>query len=928
MDSLLKGRSLFQFEQSIGMIEAHYLDSALSRTVHAHYQSFTDSIHHALHEKKWPSNSEIEVAYNALIKKLQPIVNGAKPLPPPLPIPESTNCDIIGFENGDFVGWELFRGNVTGATPFSFDSPYAVTPGLFHSIQTGGTDPVTGIPRVDPTGGTYSVLLGDETGNGAEAAQLKHSFVVDANTVLFEYSYAVVFQSPLSHNANELPYFTVRMFDELGNTIPCGNFSVYADQATAADFDLISGTGVNVLYKDWTKVITNLTAYMGQNVTIEFTSGDCSLGAHYGYAYVDASCGIDTISATQDTICPGEFTTITAPLGASTYFWGTGGGGVTGQSITVDSGGVYTCYMTPFQGAACYFTMDYIIIEKIGPEAAFISLQDTVCLNDPITFQDQSTITVPEAISGYSWDFGDGVTTGYGTGVISGIAGTSGSFSNPTHVYDVDGTFLVQLTISSSTGCDNSFIDTVVVQDIPTVNAGVDSLYCDSTILTLSGTGANSYIWDQGVTDGVPFVQSAGNIVTYTVIGTDLYGCENTDQVTIETTVLPIVDAGLDQIVCEGAQVALSANGAVSYSWNNGIVNQVPFVQAVGQVNYTVTGTDANGCQNSDQVTVTVNPLPIVNAGSDQTVCEGTSIVLNGSGSGTPSWANGFSTGAPFTPPVGNNIYVLSDTLTTGCFAVDSTVVVVLPNPIVTSVDTAVCFGESVTLFGQGALNYSWTENITNGVPFTPGQTTSYTVTGTDANGCQNSATVVVTVYPNPNASFTLVDSIMTAESAFTTFNNYSTGATTYEWDFGDGSDINTAFEPIHYFPNESSIYYEITLVAISDQGCIDSTSQTGLVYAEQTIYVPNAFTPDDDEFNQVFLPILNGFDESNYVLFIYNRWGELIFESYDVNVGWDGTYGNQGIAVQDGTYTWKIQLGVKESSEIKEFLGHVIILK
>src|SRR5690606_35038306 len=120
--------------------------------------------------------------------------------------------------------------------------------------------------------------------------------------------------------------------------------------------------------------------------------------------------------------------------------------------------------------------------------------------------------------------------------------------------------------------------------------------------------------------DGIAFIPV--NTATYTVIGTDNYGCQNTAQVTVTINPLPMVDAGPDQVVCLGDMVTLSATGANSYIWNWGVTNDVAFSPTNTQT-YTVTGTDANGCVNSDQVVVTVNDLPIVFAGDRKSVVEG-----------------------------------------------------------------------------------------------------------------------------------------------------------------------------------------------------------------------------------------------------------------------------------------------------------------
>jgi gliding motility-associated-like protein len=94
-------------------------------------------------------------------------------------------------------------------------------------------------------------------------------------------------------------------------------------------------------------------------------------------------------------------------------------------------------------------------------------------------------------------------------------------------------------------------------------------------------------------------------------------------------------------------------------------------------------------------------------------------------------------------------------------------------------------------------------------------------------------------------------------------------------------------------------------------------------------IYVPNTFTPDEDQFNQTFKPILTeGFKKDSYHLTIFNRWGEVVFESYDIEYGWDGTFGPNVKKAQDGTYTWKIEVEEIQNKETRQFLGHVNLIR
>jgi len=325
----------------------------------------------------------------------------------------------MDFEAGDLSGWTLTRGNVDGSAPYSFVGEFPVGPGAYHQIFAGGLDPVCGIPRVGPLGGGFATRLGNGTGVGARAARIKQTFLVDATNYLFTYSYAVVFQSPVGHGLNQQPYFTVRVFDSLGNSVPCGEYSVIADAASAPDYETTTWGGSTVLYKDWTNVFANLSAYIGQNVTVEFTSGDCSLTGHFGYAYVDASCAFSDIIASSSTICAGDSTLLTAPPGADTYLWNTG---ATTQSIWAYTGGLYSVILTPFAGGGCSVDLDITITEFPSPTALFTPASNQVCLGTPMQFTDQSTTTVAGVITGLRWDFGDGIITPISSGAIIAVA--------------------------------------------------------------------------------------------------------------------------------------------------------------------------------------------------------------------------------------------------------------------------------------------------------------------------------------------------------------------------------------------------------------------------------------------------------------------------------------------------------------------------
>jgi gliding motility-associated-like protein len=290
-----------------------------------------------------------------------------------------------------------------------------------------------------------------------------------------------------------------------------------------------------------------------------------------------------------------------------------------------------------------------------------------------------------------------------------------------------------------------------------TLNGGMPELmggnFTASNLLPVTASFSNTTCANGGTItitglnggDMYSFIVTDGNGCPYTVSGGPY-------------SASPTINAGLDQTVCAGTAVTLTATGAGvggTYSWTGGVTNGVAFTPAA-TATYTVTGTASNGCSSTDQVVVTVNPIPVVNAGPDQTLCTGDATVLNGSGATSYTWDNGVTNGVSFTPAA-TTTYTVTGT-TSGCSATDQVVVTVNPLPAVNAgLDQTICVGDPVTLTGTGAGvggTYSWTGGVTNGVAFNPAATATYTVTGTDANLCVNTDQVTVNVNPLDDPSF------------------------------------------------------------------------------------------------------------------------------------------------------------------------------
>ena len=202
-------------------------------------------------------------------------------------------------------------------------------------------------------------------------------------------------------------------------------------------------------------------------------------------------------------------------------------------------------------------------------------------------------------------------------------------------------------------------------------------------------------------------------------------------------------------------------------------------------------------------------------------------------------------------------------------------------------------------------------------------------MTTTSVTGCSASVTYTDYIYveADPVASFSPNSTMISNLNPEVYFENTSTGAVDYDWNFGDGSPTVHIESPIYQFPDNEPGTYDVQLIAYSPLGCIDIAYATIQLTEEVIFYVPNTFTPDDDDYNPTFQPVFSsGYDPYDFTLLIFNRWGEIIFESHNADIGWDGTYG--GTFAQDGIYTWKIEFKTTTSDERKVVVGHVNMLR
>ncbi|HTO37732.1 MAG TPA: gliding motility-associated C-terminal domain-containing protein, partial [Brumimicrobium sp.] len=521
---------------------------------------------------------------------------------------------------------------------------------------------------------------------------------------------------------------------------------------------------------------------------------------------------------------------------------------------------------------------------------------------------------------------------------IYSVTDDCGNNINVTHTITIDSytpTFTVSSTDPTNCGGNNG---TITISGLDP-STSYEMSYDGEAAAVITTDASGEYVIT-GLT--------AGSYTGFTVSDADCIACSTTENITITLTDPnpPVVNAGPDLEVCAGETATLTAinpDGA-TITWDNGVTDGVAFVPPVGTTTYTVTAELAN-CFSTDVVTVIVNPLPVVSAGNDIEVCDGSQVVLSGSGANTYAWDNGITNGTAFTPTVGTTIYTVIGTSIHGCEGTDQVAVTVLPNPEVsfTADVTEGCTPLEVNLTSLTPGNSNDCRFIINGVTELTGCDVNYTFTSAgchnitlevvDENGCVSDSTAFnyICIDDFPTADFSVNPTELSNLNNHSSFTNLSTGATSYDWNFGDGAFSNET-HPNHSYPIEDDAekLYTIELIAYSELGCSD-TVYYKLPFIEELVYfVPNSFTPDGNQYNEVFKPVFtSGFDPFDYNLTIYNRWGELIFESNDTEYGWDGSYGlkNPEI-VQEGVYVWKIQFKRHNNDERIEVVGHVTLLK
>ena len=500
----------------------------------------------------------------------------------------------------------------------------------------------------------------------------------------------------------------------------------------------------------------------------------------------------------------------------------------------------YTVVATDALGAT--LTAQITIIVPPNPPSASIGYgtQDqTMCSGDSVSF-----VINLSGINPWSVTYNDGNSNI----VINNITSSPHTvWVSPTSSTTY---LLVSVTdsLNQTTACGGGL--TITVNASPTVDLGTDWTVCSGTSVSLFDQSGNLYpyySWSTGASTSDITVNPT-TTTTYTLTAMNSSMCSTTDTVVVTVNPLPTINAGLDHAICAGTSDTLTATGAVSYLWMP--INQSGssiIINDTTNTQYTVTGYNGFGCQGTDIVNVFVNPLPIAEAGADQTICIGNSANLTATGGGTYLWSTGATSASTTVNPTVLTVYTVTVTSPQGCTATDVVGVIVSPLPTVDAgLDVAVCTGSSANLniIVTGATNYSWSPvtgldnpNIANPtvIPLVSGSVT-YTVLVTNAAGCFASDQINVTADPVP---------VVTASDVFVCENqpiqlNASASVPNSAFTWTPATGLNNAFIPNPTATISSTTSYSI--IATAPTGCVGvktiTVTVTPLPMAEFAAYV------------------------------------------------------------------------------------------
>lgn len=613
---------------------------------------------------------------------------------------------------------------------------------------------------------------------------------------------------------------------------------------------------------------------------------------------------------------------------------------------------------------------EYEVIGTGCPISSFVTV-NVIELTETHIFDDSDcqasngsiTITVAGALGPIVYSSDNGVTTQV-SNVFDNLLG-----GIPAESYTI--------LIEDSLGCQTSFSQDILDDNFPFINTitntnsdcGLDNAVVNSTTAS-GGTAPYTYVVDgiTAVSQALPISDLAPN-PSYDLILTDANGCTNTESFVVneinqpEITTTPVIN----NICNTGTDGEIQVNGNFLnfFSIDGGAVQTSNTFTGLAAGLYTITAYSSDpattaACSDVEiDVEITEpDPLEVYDITADLTSCPGDEVVLNvanqgGMGSAVLTWVDGIGTvlgnGNSITiyPTEGTDITV---TITEGACPPDSrSTSVSMPTPIYPALSSDKvdgCFPITVDFTNEStnpteiqSTNWQFSNNnVADAIGASPINATydavgvfDVTMTITSIYGCTYDTTYVqyIETYDYPNANFTytpIPPTIYEPDVVLTSLS--SEDVIQWSWSIEGGNPTSATTENVDVeFPQGLPAIYPTVLKVWNEHLCMDSIAGQVEVINDVTIYAPNVFTPDGDEFNETWRVFINGTDINEFHLIMYNRWGETVWESFDGTAEWDGRYSSTG-KVQDGTYVWVVNAKDTYNDKKYEFRGSVTIAR
>jgi len=759
-----------------------------------------------------------------------------------------SGCPNADFSQNSFVNWTGSTGSCCGINTPNI----GIQPGQ-HQIMTGGFDPMVNciqLPMVPP-GAAFSARVGDGQGTGAQASRLQYNFTVTPTSNLIIVQYAVVLQDA-GHSVMSQPRFEIQLYDQLGNPIPCTFYQEAAAQG-------IPGWGScgSVAYKNWTTFGVEVTNYVGQTVTLDVATGDCSLGGHYGYAYVSAACSSLNLSALYCENGNSNSATLSAPAGFANYVWTDAAPPYTqlgvGQTvylpnITQDS---VNCAITSSNGCVANLTTQVLPAEVIG------SIVDSnVCAGNQTLLYNITSFN-NSAVDSVHWSSSDGYTD------------TTFNFN---HTFPGPGVYNVELIVQNTANCIDTVTTTVEVFENPTASFGFDDVCLGQMAIfnassSLLGNDTITNYWyvnnDTLVGDTVTVNFNGPNNYQVDLVAVTENGCADTisQQFTVfnnPTANFTITETCMDDpVLFNNTTASISAFTQFGWYYNNQLLDTSMDLSYI----FNTPGTNTMTLVAVDSFSATV-------------FCD--------------------------------------DTISFNFFVHDYPALAYTADSIVCE-DIPFVFTNQTTVSTNETLSYTWesggaTIGTNEDLSYTMNTPGSYqiTMTSTSSFGCETDTVFNLDVKQTPvEPVLSVTTPDCPGDPIFLTATAEPFSTISWVGPNNFSSDQFTVTMPI--MPNGMGAYVAFV---VSEFGCISDTSSIIASIANigslNDFDFPNVITANGDNTNDI-LDIKTYFSSCDeYTLYIFNRWGQLIFEQGQDTDQFQGK-DMKGNEISDGVLFYKL---------------------